>query len=100
MHRHELKSVKLALEFREKPFGIHSPDLQYLLHMMRQPTPDPFHVLLIEKPGELWQLATMVPGGKVRPKPSGVWFKNLAEAEWYVFGARWERLFGERLEID
>ena len=38
--------LDLAREFKANPFGEHSPDLQYLLHVLRAPSAEPFHVLL------------------------------------------------------
>ncbi len=72
-----------------RPFGEHSPDLQYLLHLMRKPRSEPFHVLLIDQAGERWTLAVMEPGGKAPPRPTNIVFTDLAEAEWHVFKLRW-----------
>jgi len=37
MHRFDKSRLDLAREFKANPFGKHGPDLQYLLHIMRQP---------------------------------------------------------------
>ncbi|ACR29032.1 hypothetical protein [Burkholderia glumae] len=86
--------LDLAAEFRRQPYGRHSADLQYLLNFMRRPTNEAFHVLLIERPGMCWRLATMRPGARQPPEPTEYTFDNLEEAEWHVFTLRWARLVG------
>ena len=92
--------LDLAREFRANPFGEHSPDLQYLLHIMREPGPEAFHVLLVDRPGERWTLALMEPGGRAPPRPTNTVFTDLKEAEWHIFKLRWFRLAGEELPIE
>jgi len=89
--------LDLAREFRASPWGNHSPDLQYLLNLMRRPTDEPFHVLLIESPGERWRLAVMQPGAPGAPRPLDVTFNDAEAAEWEVFRRRWARLAGLRM---
>ena len=100
MYRFDKTRLDLAREFRANPWGEHSPDLQYLLNLMRRPGPEPFHVLLIDEAGKRWTLATLEPGGKAPPRPSNVVFTDLLEAEWHVFKLRWETLAGAPLELD
>ena len=100
MYRFDKSRLDLAREFKTSPFGEHSPDLQYLLHMMRQASREPFHVLLVDRPGERWTLALMEPGGGRAPKPTNIVFTDLKEAEWHVFKLRWARLAGEELTIE
>ncbi len=92
--------LDLAREFRANPYGEHSPDLQYLLNLMRRPGPEPFHVLLVDRPGERWTLAMMTPGGREAPRPTNVVFADLKDAEWHVFKLRWARLAGEELPLE
>ena len=92
--------LDLAREFRRQPWGEHSPDLQYLLMVMRQPGPEPYHVLITDRPGERWTLATMQPGSKAPPRRSNMVFTDLRAAEWYVFRQRWARLAGEELPFE
>jgi hypothetical protein len=93
--------IDLAREFRAKPWGRHSPDLQHLLCLMRRPGNKPFHVLVVEKPGERWRLGVMAPGGTTPPALQDAVFTDLAEAEWHVFKLRWAELMGrELLAID
>jgi hypothetical protein len=100
MYRFDKARIDLAREFRANPFGEHSPDLQYLLNIMRQPGPDPFHVLMVDRPNERWTLAVMQPGSGEPPRPTNVVFTDLKEAEWHVFKLRWARLAGEEPMIE
>ncbi|MGA9867729.1 MAG: hypothetical protein WBQ75_14975 [Acetobacteraceae bacterium] len=101
MYRFDKTRLDLAREFHANPFGEHSPDLQYLLHIMRDPAHGgAYHVLLVDRPGERWTLATMEPGGRAPPRPTNVVFTDLKEAEWQVFRIRWAALAGEELPIE
>jgi hypothetical protein len=98
MYRFDKTRLDLAREFKANPFGAHSPDLQYLLNILRAPGPEPFHVLLIDRPGERWTLAMMEPGRP--PRPTNIVFTDLKEAEWHVFRARWAAHAGEELPFE
>jgi hypothetical protein len=100
MYRFDKSRLDLAREFHANPFGEHSPDLQYLLNIMREPGAEAFHVLLIEHAGERWTLALLEPGGRSPPRPTNVVFTDLGEAEWHVFKLRWAALAGEELPIE
>jgi hypothetical protein len=100
MYRFDKSRLDLAREFRKNPFGEHSPDLQYLLNIMREPSADAFHVLLIDRAGERWTLALLEPGGRAPPRRTNMVFTDLREAEWHVFKLRWAALAGEELPIE
>ena len=100
MYQFDKSRLDLAREFRANPFGEHSPDLQYLLNIMRAPTGDPFHVLLIDRAGERWTLALLEPHGRAPPRRTNMVFTDLKDAEWYVFKQRWAALAGEEPPID
>src|SRR5438105_965099 len=100
MYQFDKSRLDLAREFRANPHGEHSPDLQYLLNLMRKPGPEPYHMLLIDKMGERWILATLEPGGRTAPRPTNVVFTDLKEAEWHVFKLRWAKLAGEEPPLE
>jgi len=100
VYRFDKTRLDLAREFRANPFGEHSPDLQYLLNLMRRPGPEPFHVLLMDRPFESWTLAVLTPGSGKPPRRTNMVFADLKEAEWYVFKLRWAKLAGEELAIE
>lgn len=94
MYRFDKTRLDLAREFRANPFGEHSPDLQYLLNIMRDATDQPFHVLMVDRMGERWTLGVMEPGRRKAPRRTNVVFTDLKEAEWHVFKLRWAMLSG------
>ncbi|MCS6877902.1 MAG: hypothetical protein RMK73_02015 [Geminicoccaceae bacterium] len=100
VYRFDKTRLDLAREFKADPLGEHSPDLQYLLHLMRRPSDRPFPCLVVEEDDERWRLAFLEPGAKSPPRPTEVVFTDLREAEWYVFKLRWRELAGEELPID
>jgi hypothetical protein len=100
MYRFDKTRLDLAREFRANPWGEHSPDLQYLLNLMRRPGQEPFHVLLIDEAGQRWTLAEMTPGSRTPPRRTNVVFTDLKDAEWHVFKLRWAKLAGEELALE
>jgi N,N-dimethylformamidase len=100
MFRFDKTRLDLAREFRARPFGEHSPDLQYLLNVMRRPSTEPFHILVVDKRGGHWTLASISPNGRQLPSLTDVVFTDIEEAEWYVFKLRWAALAGEPLPIE
>ena len=90
----------LALEFRRKPFGEHSADLQAVLNAMRSIPVAGKHLLVMTKPHREWTLARME-GDPPRPSlMSEHVFDSLEEAEWFVFRLRWEAMTGQPLQIN
>jgi len=90
----------LAREFKAKPFGEHSPDLQYLLNLMRAPGERPFYMLVATEPHRRWTLAVKTPGDLEPPRLTNTVFESLEAAEWAVFKLRWKALAGAELELD
>jgi hypothetical protein len=91
--------VDLAREFKARPFGEHSPDLQYLLNLMRSREVDGRYVLVMTRPHAQWTLARLTEGNHGPPVLTNTTFDDLAVAEWEVFKLRWEALAGSPLEI-
>jgi hypothetical protein len=92
--------LDLAREFRARPFGGHSVELQQLLHLMRAGPIEGRHFLYMTKPHAEWTLARMSDAPPLRPILVGPAFTDLAAAEWHVFKLRWRALTGEALAID
>ncbi len=91
------RRLDLAREFKARPFGVHSPDLQAVLNRMRG-TPAPGkYCLVMSRPHAEWRLARMT-GEPLRPEivPGHV-FRSLEEAEWAVFKLRWGEATGHDL---
>ena len=100
MYRFDPSRLDLAREFKARPYGEHSPDLQYLLNLMRKPRDEPFHVLVVTRPNEQWTLAVMEPDKPGPPRLTNAVFTSLEEAEWHVFRLRWKALAGEEPSVD
>jgi hypothetical protein len=100
MYQFDKSRLDLVREFKAKPFGEHSPDLQYLLHLLRKPTGRPFHLLVMTEPDARWTLALMEPGGRKLPRLTNTSFTSLDDAEWHVFRLRWQELAGEECPIE
>ncbi len=92
--------LDLAREYRARPFGVHSPDLQYLLNLMRTSDVGGRYVLLMTRPHVQWTLARMPACGLGAPQPTNTTFDSLEEAEWAVFRLRWEALAGAPPEVE
>jgi hypothetical protein len=100
MYQFDSSRIDLAREYRARPFGEHSPDLQYLLNIMHGPSDRPFYVLVMTEPYRGWTLATKEPGTLDPPRLTNTVFTDLESAQWHVFKLRWRDLAGEELEID
>ena len=92
--------AQLAQEFRARPHGRHSADLQRILNRMRS---EPFagrYILVQDRKGQPYRLVQL---GATPSDPisyTGDTFATLAEAEWAVFKLRWRRHFGNDIAFD
>ena len=100
MFQFDPSRIDLAREYRTTPFGEHSPDLQYLLNLMRSPSDQPFYLLVMTEPFRRWTLAVKQPGTLEPPRLTNSVFTDLKAAEWHVFKLRWQALAGEELRVD
>jgi len=99
---YEIDPTRLDLveEFRRKPYGRHSAELQRVLNRMRS---EPFagHYVLLRDgrfgPYRLGQFGE-TPADPITP--TGHVFQTVREAEWAVFKLRWKRLTGHDLALD
>lgn len=96
----DARRLDLAREFKARPFGSHSVELQQILHLMRSGPIFGRHFLYMTKPHAEWTLARMSGAPPLRPILTGTVFTDLAAAEWHVFKLRWRSLTGEELEVD
>ncbi|MEZ2299727.1 hypothetical protein AB6807_37245 [Variovorax sp. RCC_210] len=100
-YRLDPQRTDLAREFRSHIRGPHSAELQKLLHRMRWGPPGGRYLLVVLEPGRRWALAQMPPerGQKVKVFHDRT-FDSLDDAEWHVFGLRWQVLTGQELKLD
>nr|WP_298684685.1 hypothetical protein [uncultured Dongia sp.] len=92
--------LDLAQEFKRKPFGRHSADLQRILNRMRSEPFEGHYVLLRDGRFGPWKLAQL---GRRPQDPmtlTGHIFDDRHQAEWAVFKLRWQRLTGQELPLD
>jgi hypothetical protein len=93
--------LDLAREFRERPYGRHSGELQRVLNRMRGGANAGRYVLICTKRHREWVLGRMGanPGDPIERVPGCV-FYSWEDAEWGVFKLRWRELTGRALELD
>ena len=92
--------IELAREFRDHPYGVHSPELKAALDQLRLVHPNGKLILVCTRPGREWTLA------ELRGEPlrahlrEDMMFTSLEDAEWAVFKLRWRILTGEELALE
>src|ERR687888_263699 len=92
------RRIDLAREFKARPFGVHSGDLQAVLNRMRGQPIQGKYALFMTQPHAEWQLVRMM-GDPPRPqRVPGYVFTRLEDAEWTVFRLRWRELTGQELD--
>ncbi len=90
----------LAREFRDQPFGPHSPDLLRLLNRLRGGSFNGKFVLFNTRRHCEWKLARLSGSfGPIIIDDAPV-FQDRAEAEWAVFKLRWHQETQIELGID
>jgi hypothetical protein len=92
------RRLDLAAEYRAKPFGRHSPELQALLDVMRRPENCQDLILVSIEPGR-WVLGERLPDGKPPRLLTEQVFTSLEDGEWAAFRRRWRTLTGEELSL-
>lgn len=91
--------LDLAREFRARPYGPHSADLQRMLNIMRAGPYPGRYVLIQRKLGDPFELARLGAQRGDPPTVLGPIYATRPEAEWAVFKLRWEALTGHPLEL-
>jgi hypothetical protein len=96
--RPEYAQRGLAEEYRKKPLGPHSFELQRLLNYFRSEPLEGKYVLVSTVERMSWQIGKLsgCRGAEVVMLPEYN-FSDVAEAEWTVFKLRWERWNGDSL---
>lgn len=92
------RCLDLAAEYRAKPFGRHSPELQAMLNVMRRAENCQDLILVAIEPGR-WMLGERLPGGKPPRLFQGEVYSSLEDGEWAAFKRRWKTLTGEDLKL-
>ncbi len=100
MYHFDASRLDLAREYKARPFGEHSPDLQYLLNLMRTRETDGRYVLVMTRPHAQWTLARLTDNNNGALRLTNITFDSLEAAEWGVFKMRWEQMAGAALPIE
>ncbi len=91
----------LAAEFKSRPFGPHSGELQRLLNRMRSQSLPGRYALLTLVPHREWGLLRLGAARGGMPEiVEGVRYRSAAEAEWDIFKRRWQEMTGQTLAMD
>ena len=92
------RRLDLAAEFRARPFGRHSPELQALLDIMRR-TENCQHLILVSIAPGRWVLGERQPEGKPPDLFMDEVFESREAGEWAAFKRRSQTLAGRPLEL-
>jgi len=92
------RRLDLAAEFRARPFGRHSPELQALLDIMHR-AENCQDLILVSIEPDRWVLGKRLPGGKPPRLFEDQVFESREAGEWAAFRRRWEALAGRPLEL-
>jgi hypothetical protein len=92
------RRLDLAAEYRAKPYGRHSPELQGVLDIMRRPEHCQDLILVSIEPGK-FVLGKRLPGGKPPILFEDRVFDSLEDGEWEAFKRRWKALAGRDLDL-
>lgn len=92
------RRIDLAAEFRARPFGRHSPELQALLDIMRRAENCQHLILVSIEPGR-WVLGERQALGKPPRLFMDEVFESREAGEWAAFKRRWQVLAGRPLEL-
>jgi len=97
MYKVDPDALHLAQEFKAKPVGRHSAELQKVLNLFRGEAQQDKYVLVCTQPHRRWVLGqlTGVRGEPVRLTNHA--FDKLEDAEWHVFKLRWKKYTGRDL---
>ena len=92
--------LDLAGEFKAKPYGHHSPELEAALDQLRVVNPNGKMILVCTRPGREWTLAYIKDDLSPAVLDADLVFTSLEQAEWAVFKLRWQWLTGSALPIE
>jgi hypothetical protein len=90
--------LDLAAEYRARPFGRHSPELQTVLDTMRR-AENCQDLILVGIGGNRWMLGERRPRGEPPRLFTEEIFSRIEDGEWAAFKRRWRTLSGSALEL-
>ena len=97
MYKVDPDALHLVQEFKAKPVGKHSAELQKLLNLFRGEAQTGKYVLVCTEPHKRWVLGQLTGVRGESVKLTNHVFHDLATAEWHVFKLRWKKHTGRDL---
>ena len=91
--------IHLAREFKAKPYGHHSPELEAALDVLRTINPQG-KLIVIRTGGAEWTVAHLEGDPPRAVLHEELRLPSAEAAEWAVFKIRWETVTGKALSID
>jgi hypothetical protein len=98
MTSQECFDLAIAREYRDRPYGRHSPTLQALLTRMRQPGFGEEWLVVMIEPNRRYALARRRAGQPPELLTNHI-YDRIEDCEWAVFRLRWKSLTGEDPEV-
>jgi hypothetical protein len=100
VYRLDPTRTDLAAEFRARPYGRHSAELQRILNLFRSAPLAGNFCLVVTKPHREWTLARFGATSREDVELIGPTFTSLEAAEWHVFKLRWHQHSGQPLDME
>ena len=100
MYRIDPTRADLAREYKARPVGPHSAELQKLLLILRWGSVRGKTVIVCTKPEREWRLGKLGPKRGTPMQEFGPTFTSPAEASWACFKARWQEATGKPCPVD
>ena len=100
MYRIDPARADLAREYKTRPTGPHSAELQKLLMILRWGNVRGKTVILCTKSESEWQLGRLGPKRGTPMQPYGPVYRSGAEASWACFRARWQEVTGQPCPVE
>ena len=101
MYKIDPNRTDLALEFKAKPLGPHSAELQKALNVMRWQPNDGKYVLVSTDAGDAWCLGRLPGRRGIKVEiVADVRFDNFDAGLWHLFKLRWKYQTGQELAVE
>ena len=100
MYRIDPARADLAREYKARPNGPHSPELQKVLLILRWGGVRGKTVILANQKENQWRLGKLGPKRGAPMQEIGPTFSSHAEASWACFRARWQEITGHPCPVD
>ena len=99
MYRIDPTRTDLAREYKERPLGAHSAELEKALLILRWGGVRGKTVIICTKPDREWRLGKLGPKRGTPMAEYGPTYKTQAEASWACFRARWQEVTGQECPV-